>query len=118
MKYTLLFCNDLEAGKRWEALSEDTRNEAYGRIGKWFEDNGSVMRAGEEFQGAETATTVRFDENQQPLVTDGPFIEASEVVGGFSVIEVENLDAALKLAKTWPGMTSVEVRPVVDHSAG
>jgi hypothetical protein len=34
------------------------------------------------------------------------------------VIEVENLDAALKLAKTWPGMTSVEVRPVVDHSAG
>jgi hypothetical protein len=115
MKYVLLFCNSTDSD--WESMPEEVRNEAYARIFKWFEDNGSVMRGGEELQGPETATTVRFDENHQPVVTDGPFLEANEVVGGYALVEVENLDAALSLAKSWPGGGPVEVRPIVDHSA-
>jgi hypothetical protein len=54
-------------------------------------------------------------------VVDGPFTEAREAVGGFSVIDVPDLDAALALARSWPMLdlpgTSVEVRPMVtDYS--
>jgi hypothetical protein len=48
------------------------------------------------------------------MVTDGPFIEAKEVIGGFAVVDVANLDEALELAKSWPG-GDVEVRPIVEH---
>ena len=54
-----------------------------------------------------------------PLFTDGPFIESKEVVGGFTIIDVPDLDAALAMAKSWPALkfpgVSVEVRPIVDH---
>jgi hypothetical protein len=117
MKYVLLFTNSLEPGKRWEDMPEDLRNQIYGRIFKWFEDNASVMREGTELQGVETATTVRFDENQRPIVMNGPFIEASEIVGGYSLVEVEDFEAALELAKSWPGGGAVEIRPIIDRSA-
>jgi hypothetical protein len=48
------------------------------------------------------------------MVTDGPFIEAKEVIGGFAVVDVADLDEALEMAKAWPG-GDVEVRPVVEH---
>jgi hypothetical protein len=55
------------------------------------------------------------------VVVDGPFTEAREAVGGFSVIDVPDLDAALALARSWPMLelegTSVEIRPIVtDYS--
>ena len=67
--------------------------------------------------GPDTATTVR----SGGVVVDGPFSEAKEVIGGFSVIDVPDLDAALGLARSWPMLelpgVSVEVRPmVVDYS--
>jgi hypothetical protein len=49
----------------------------------------------------------------EPVVTDGPFIEAKEQIGGYASIEVEDLDEALRMAKSWPGRGSVEIRPVV-----
>ena len=64
-----------------------------------------------------SSTTVRF-KNGKPIVTDGPFIEAKEIVGGFAIVEVKDLDEALAMAKTWPGGGEgriVEVRPVVER---
>ncbi len=57
-----------------------------------------------------------------PVVVDGPFSEAKEKIGGFSVIDVPDLDAAIELVKTWPSLAlpgvSVEIRPMVeDYSA-
>jgi hypothetical protein len=52
-------------------------------------------------------------------VTDGPYIEAKEVVGGFSVLEAATIDEAVEIASTWPGvdrgLVTIEVRPVVQH---
>lgn len=45
-------------------------------------------------------------------------MEAKEVIGGFAVINVPDLDAAIALAKTWPGRSTVEVRLVVEHREG
>ena len=68
---------------------------------------------GEQLAGPATARRVDLTPDG-PVVTDGPFAEASEVVGGFAVVEVPSMDAAVELAKTWPGTGPVEVRPTLD----
>lgn len=74
-----------------------------------------AMVNGEALQGAETATTVSM-RNGERIVTDGPFIESKEVIGGYYVIDVANLDEALSWAAKIPNATfgRVEVRPVMD----
>jgi hypothetical protein len=66
----------------------------------------------------DTATTVRVRDGETQF-TDGPFAETKEILGGYYVIEVPDLDTALKYASRMPNITygSVEVRPVVDFSA-
>jgi hypothetical protein len=115
MKYVLLFGGTMEG---IEQLPEDQRASAmadYEQSGKWFEKYtkaGKVV-GGEELQGPATATTVS-RRNGRVHVTDGPFIESKEVIGGFALIEVADLDEAIAMAREWPG--TVEIRPVVDHS--
>jgi hypothetical protein len=113
MKYVFLFCSSRDDQAVWESMSPEQAAEAYGRVGKWFEDNGEKIAGGYELQGPDTATTVRFGPNGDTLVTDGPFVEANEVIGGYAEVEVENLDEALRMAKSWPGGGPVEIRPVV-----
>lgn len=114
MKYVFLFCGTTEDQQAWDTMPEDERAHAYARVGQWFETNRDVFRGGNQLQSPSTATTVRRGENGTPTVTDGPFIEGNEVIGGYAEIEVANLDEALALAKTWPA-GPVEIRPVVDR---
>src|SRR5690348_4449361 len=115
MKYVLLFGGTMEGV---EALEGDARKEAmadYEKSGAWFakySQAGKIL-GGHELQGPSTATTVS-RQNGKVTVTDGPFIESKEVIGGYAEIEVADLDEALAMAKEWPG--TVEIRPVVDHS--
>ena len=115
MKYVLLFggtmegVDQLEPGERAEAVA------SYEKSTEWFQKYtkaGKVV-GGEELQGPSTATTVS-RKNGKTTVTDGPFIESKEVIGGFALIEVADLEEALEMAKEWPG--TVEIRPIVDHS--
>jgi hypothetical protein len=115
MKYVLMFCGTSEEQQAFEKLAREDRERAYARIGQWFETNGSKIRGGEEFQPPHTATTVRFGPDRSVVITDGPFVEGKEMVGGWATVEVADLDEALALARTWPGGTAVEVRPVVEH---
>ena len=73
-----------------------------------------AMVAGDALQGADTAQTVRVREGEM-LVTDGPFAETKELLGGFYLIDVPDLDEALAWAARIPivGYGSVEVRPVM-----
>ncbi len=84
--------------------------DAFIRYSSLIEEKGGAILAGHALASSETATTVRGD-----LVTDGPFLEAKEVLAGFCIIEARDLDHALELAKlnpaTWRG--AVEVRPLV-----
>ena len=66
----------------------------------------------DELQAPSTATTVKFVDGK-PVVTDGPFIEAKETIGGYAVVDVADLDTALDMAKAWPPGGMVEVRPIV-----
>lgn len=72
---------------------------------------------GAQLQPIETATTVRVH-NGETLLTDGPFIDAKEHVGGYLVIEADDLDAALAIAARIPAARmggAVEVRPLVER---
>lgn len=108
-KYVLLYISD---ESEHEETPEDQK--VYQDIFKWFETNGSrFVNDGAELQPTRTATTIR-RKNGKTTVVDGPFIEAKEALGGFSMIEAKDLDDAIAFAKTWPGY-GVEVRPIVEH---
>src|SRR5204863_224243 len=68
---------------------------------------------GEQLKGPQTATTVRF-QNGKAIVTDGPFIESKEIIGGFAIVQVKDLDEALEMAKAWRA-GPVEVWPAVER---
>jgi len=74
-----------------------------------------VLRAGEALHPSAAATTVRVRDGQA-VTTDGPFAETKEVLGGFYIVDVADLDEALGFAAMIPGAKtgSVEVRPIVD----
>jgi hypothetical protein len=72
---------------------------------------------GMQLQGTESATTVRV-ENGEALLSDGPFVDAKEYIGGLYLLEADNLDAATAIAARIPAARmggAVEVRPIVER---
>jgi hypothetical protein len=114
MKYILLFCGYEEDQKAFDALLPDELKKRYAEVGKWFMDNSGAITSSGRLQGPQTATTVRFDAKGKPNVIDGPFIEGKEIIGGYCVVDVSDLDQALKMAQAWPGRGAVEIRPMVE----
>jgi hypothetical protein len=114
MKYMLIFGSTTEGSEAWANAPAEVKAEGYAKVTDWFAKNGSKIVHTDELQPPSTATTVRHD-NGSTIVTDGPFIEAKETIGGYAVVDVDDLDGALELAKTWPPGGSVEVRPVVSR---
>ena len=107
-KYAFLFLDD---GVDYQGAPTLEQQKVYADIFKWFETNGSkITDGGAELQPTRTATTIR-RANDKVTVVDGPFIEAKESVGDFSIIEAADMGAALELAKTWPGY-GIEIRPI------
>jgi len=101
--------------EEFERLSEDERQAIVEEYLAIRQLPGVV--GGEQLQPVETATTVRV-QNGETLLTDGPFIEAKEHLGGFLVIEADDLDSALEIAARIPAARmggAVEVRPLVER---
>ena len=87
---------------------------AHGRFAEQLVESGAKMLGGEALQPTSTATSIRGD-----VVTDGPFAETKEALGGFYLIEANDLDHALAVGKLCPAPNGgVEVRPVLDTSGG
>lgn len=111
MKYVLLFVDTEQFAQDLQTMGPAERERAYQRVDEWFATHADKIKEGRKLQAPETATTVRLDRGE-PVVLDGPFVEGKEVVSGYTVIEVADLDEALQMAKAWPGCPVVEVRPV------
>ncbi len=112
-QYMLLIYGD-EA--RWAGVSEDDRNamlNRYGEYSKWLTEKG-WMRGGDALHDTRLATSVRVKDGER-IVTDGPFAETKEQLGGYYLIEVDNLDDAIGAAARCPGAESgtMEVRPIM-----
>jgi len=112
VKYMALIYAD-EAG--WDVLTEDERKEAYARYGALSREAeaAGVLAGGSELASTRDATTVRV-RNEELLVTDGPYVEVKEALGGFYLFECDSLDEALDWAARIPAVEygAVEVRPV------
>jgi hypothetical protein len=112
MKYVLLFCGSAEDAAAFEALSPDELRARYAQVGAWFAEHRSKIGGSNQLQGPETATSVRFGPEGPPVVTDGPFLEGKEGIGGYAEIEVADLDEALRIVEKWPACPVVEIRPI------
>jgi hypothetical protein len=113
MKYMLMIYGDEKA---YQTLSEDDRtklHEGHRAYGEALAAAG-IVRGGSELAPVSSSTTLRFT-NGKPKMLDGPFAETKEQLGGYYLIETENLEQALEWAAKMPGMTggAVEVRPLV-----
>jgi hypothetical protein len=114
VKYALLIYG--EEGL-WEGASETDREAMYQRhaeFGKWLAEKGWI-RGGEELALSSSATCVRVEDGRT-VTTDGPFVEAKEQLGGFYLVECDDLDQAIEAAGRLPGADTgtIEVRPIVD----
>jgi hypothetical protein len=117
MKFMLSIYAD-ESG--WEqATPEDVKQimDAYNAFSTEVRDRG-IYEAGEGLQRSDTAATVRVRHGER-LVTDGPFAETKEQLGGFYLLECKDRDEAIEWAAKIPGaqVGAVEVRPVMDYEA-
>ena len=112
VKYALLIYS--KPGSH-ESLPEDEYKSTFSEYMTLADDPRCI--ASGQLQPIETATTVRVQDGKM-LTTDGPYADTKEVFGGFYVIDVENLDAALAFAARIPSARlggSVEVRPIVER---
>jgi hypothetical protein len=113
MQYLLMCFIDEKA---WEALPPARRDVVMQQYGEWIEGlrAGGQYLAGAKLQSTGSATTVR-SKNGRPTVTDGPFAETKEQLGGYHLLECRDLDEALAFARRVPTIAvggTIEVRPV------
>ena len=122
MKYAALLTNHADAVAAWEAMSAEEAAAARAEeVPKWealFGELGAsgALGAGYELDSPKTAKTVRVRDGET-LVTDGPFADTKEQIGGLMEIEAEDLDAAIAIAARIPVVfrAAVELRPVIEH---
>jgi hypothetical protein len=117
MKYLLAIFGD-ESG--WDDVTPEAMQaamEPWNQFERELYDSGARI-AGEGLQPSSTATTIRFPGDAEPAVTDGPFAETKEQLGGVYLIECESQDEALEWAKKVPVQagSAIEVRPVMDYT--
>jgi hypothetical protein len=100
--------------EEWGRLSEDEQRAVYADYQAINETPG--VSPGLQLDDPATATTVRVEDGRA-LITDGPFVELKEAIGGYLVLEADDLDAAIELAARIPAARlggAVEVRPIVE----
>ena len=116
MQYMILIYVDPDTYEGVSEADNEAEMNAYFALGPSFRERGWGV-TGEALQPIQTATTVR-QRDGQFLVTDGPFAETKEHLGGFYLVDCANLDEALEFARAVPDVKrgSIEVRPVVDFS--
>ena len=117
MKYILLIHDDEKA---WVELSEADRQKMYGEYGEFIQQIKAAGQhlGGHQLQPTSAATSVRVRDGKR-LVTDGPFAETREQLGGYFLIDAANLDEAIAIAARVPSVRvgTIEVRPVVEAGA-
>ena len=117
MKYMLLIYHDEPS---WDAITETERQQVYLEFRNLRDElttRGQFI-TGSQLQPISTATSVRVRDGKE-LVTDGPFAETHEQLGGYFLIEAANLDEATAIAAPIPSVRTgtVEVRPLVEPAA-
>jgi hypothetical protein len=113
MQYLLLCCFDED---RWQRIPQSERDAIMREYGEFQESltASGRYRAGAKLGASHTATTLR-EQAGKPVVTDGPFAETKEQLGGYHLVDCKDLEEAIAIARRIPTLRAggvVEVRPV------
>ena len=113
MKYLCTIYGD---ESQMDSATPEQISEVMAAYGAFGEEAGDVILGGEGLQPTSTATTVRVRDGER-MLTDGPFAETKEQLGGYYLLECNSLDEAIEWAAKIPGARfgSVEVRPVMNY---
>ena len=115
MRYLMLICADERSYDHFTPEEATARTESWGRYAGALHEAGK-LRGGERLRPAASATTLRVKGSER-LLSDGPFAETKEQLGGYFIVEARDLDEAIDLASTMPHLAdggAVEVRPIWD----
>jgi hypothetical protein len=120
MRYAMLICGD---ESRYADINPEELDSGMKETYAWFDKWGGAGKLGEggaELESVTQAKTIRGGGSGEVSVTDGPYLETKEVVGGVVFLDCDSFEEAIEVASTWPGLAyptvSVEVRPTIDHS--
>jgi hypothetical protein len=117
MKYLLLICGEEKA---WATMPDADRQRLMAEFRQFTRDIQSSGQyvGGSQLQPSTAATSVRVRDGKR-LVTDGPFAETREQLGGYYIVDVKNLDEAIGLAARIPSVRTgtIEVRPLIEMPA-
>lgn len=115
-KYLILIYGDEQ---RWQAMGPEEWQQIDEGHRTFHARAGTAILAAGQLEPTATATTLRAGDGETPAITDGPFLETKEVLGGFYLIEVDDLDRAMELASCLAEVrhdhSGVQVQPLVDH---
>ena len=123
MRYLMLLTNPTESVAQWESLSpeeakalREAEEPKWGAFMQWAGEQG-LQLDGLELDEPRTAKAIRAGDNGRPVVTDGPFPETKEVIGGYFIATCDDLDQAIEIASRIPiaETGSVEIRPLLEN---
>ena len=121
MRYVLMNWLSPEDVAAWEAWTADEQRADIERHTEWFRKHREHILGGEELDDpARVKTLRRGRQGEGVVVTDGPYVETKEILGGFVILETETLDEAVRIASEWPSLSSqanatVQLQPVFDR---
>jgi hypothetical protein len=116
MKYLVMIFGDTS---QWAAMGPEERAKIMSAHEEFAAKAGAGVLASGELEPPQTATTVRSGQAEKVSITDGPFLEAKEAIGGFYLLEADDLDQVIALVsglrEVHVGHSGVEIRPLVNH---
>jgi len=102
MKYLMLTYFTQDAAEEWEQLDEAGRQAEVDEHMVWFAHHSAKITGGHELAWPRQTAAIRAGSG--PVVTDGPYLETKEILGGLIVIEADSLDEATDIASGWPSL--------------
>lgn len=113
MKYAVLLYHDQTLFDRLPEAEQAGYVRAHDAFEKAVAERGTSL-VGLALQTTDTATTLRHDRADRPMLTDGPFAETTEQLGGLYLVEAPDLDVVMELCHELPHAYTVEIRPALD----
>ncbi|MFQ5968226.1 MAG: YciI family protein [Acidimicrobiia bacterium] len=105
MRYVMFTYVDPDRAAEWEAMSDEQQKAFIAEHEKWFAELAprGVLAGGEELSWPRKAATIE-NRRGERMITDGPYAETKDLLGGFIVLETDSWDEALGIAGTWPSL--------------
>jgi hypothetical protein len=117
MRYVLFNWLSPEDLADWETWTAEQQRADVQRHAEWFAQHRDHVVGGEELDEPRTVKTLRRGRQSDGIVvTDGPYVESKEILGGFVILEAESMEQAVEIASDWPSLASqpnatVQVQP-------